>query len=432
MIGAAEMIENVQRIFGKCAVCGRTHPLVTREVCIEKGATERLISYIGDRGAECLVVCDGNTEKYARRIAGGARCGMVTLPAGAHATEVTVDMLRERASHTRCALMVACGSGSLHDTVRYFAHEKGIPFISYPTAASVDGFVSGVAAMTWHSQKLTFPAVPPVALFADDDVYADAPARLTASGAADMLGKYTALLDWRAAHILIGEPLCERIYALEKEALDEITHAVLHRSALDDAAYTKLIMNGLILSGLAMQLQENSRPASGAEHHLSHFWEMHLSNPECGALHGEQVGVGLLYVLDAYKSFLSRDTLLTERFLHPDLERVFDTERLRSVFDSLTDGILHENMPAGQESCSLAQLRLLPDEAEAELRRAVGALPSREDAERLLRACGAPASLSELGLPEEEAFIRKSVEFAPYVRNRLTLLKLIAAEHAVW
>ena len=33
-------------------------------------------------------------------------------------------------------------------------------------------------------------------------------------------------------------------------------------------------MYALLLSGLAMQMVGNSRPASGAEHHMSHLWEM--------------------------------------------------------------------------------------------------------------------------------------------------------------
>lgn len=423
------MIEKVKSAAGVCPVCGKTHELITGEVYVESGATERLIRALRTDSRKAFVICDENTEKYACRIAEGAGCDRFALPAGAHATEISVQAVREHADGKGYGLLIACGSGSVHDTVRYFAHESGLSFYSYPTAASVDGFVSGVAAMTWHGQKLTFPAVPPCAVYADDDVYAEAPARLTASGAADILGKFTALFDWRAAHILCGEHLCERIYTLEMDALKETAYAVLHRSEYSAAAYTKLIMNALILSGLAMQLQGNSRPASGSEHHLSHFWEMHLINPEIGSLHGEQVGVGLLCVLDVYKSFAARETLLSDRFLRPDCGRVFDVERLTPVFGALTEGILHENMPNGPASSSLSQIHV-PDRkmAEEELRRALAELPSREEAEGMLRAFGAPAAPYELGLSADTDFVRRSCAFAPYVRNRLSLLKVIAAE----
>lgn len=423
------MIEKAKKLAGKCPVCGKTHPLITSEVYVGADATEKLIDYIGGRGSRCLVIADENTEKYARVIAGRAGCLSFALPAGSHATEITTGKLLDFCADKEIGLFVACGSGSIHDTVRYCAHEKKLPFVSYPTAASVDGFVSGVAAMTWYGQKLTFPAVPPVALFADDNVYAHAPARLTASGAADILGKYTALADWRAAQILTGEHLCENIYALEKEALDETAYAILHRSEYDNVSYTRLIMNGLILSGLAMQLQENSRPASGAEHHMSHFWEMHLINPESEGLHGEQVGVGLLAVLDEYKKFASRDVLLTDAFLSPDMEKIMERSRLETVFGELTDGILKENMPDGPDSCSLTKLSVT-DRAEAQrkLRDVLQELPTAEQAGEMLRLCGSPCTLGELGLPEDTDLTARSAEFAPYVRNRLSLLKLIAAE----
>ena len=49
------------------------------------------------------------------------------------------------------------------------------------------------------------------------------------------------------------------------------------------------LMYGLILSGLAMQMVGNSRPASGSEHHFSHFWEMEIINPPLPYYHGERL-----------------------------------------------------------------------------------------------------------------------------------------------
>ena len=46
--------------------------------------------------------------------------------------------------------------------------------------------------------------------------------RLTASGAADLLGKYTALADWKITHILTGEYICEEICEMEYQALDAL------------------------------------------------------------------------------------------------------------------------------------------------------------------------------------------------------------------
>jgi glycerol-1-phosphate dehydrogenase [NAD(P)+] len=49
----------------------------------------------------------------------------------------------------------------------------------------------------------------------------------------------------------------------------------------------------------------NSRPASGAEHHIAHFWEMHLlaeNRPQ--VLHGIKVAFTTLIIIDIYKKLL--------------------------------------------------------------------------------------------------------------------------------
>ena len=189
---------------------------------------------------------------------------MKTVARNAHATEIWCAEVGSCVDAEKPDVMIACGSGSVHDIVRYVACEKGIPFLSYPTAASVDGFVSGVAAMTWHGQKLTFPSSPPAASFANPAVFASAPARLTASGVGDVLGKYTSLFDWRVGQILTGEYLCEELAALETEAIEALVEAIGNRAAIGGEAYCTKVMNALQSSGLAIQLSGNSRPASGA------------------------------------------------------------------------------------------------------------------------------------------------------------------------
>ncbi len=49
-----------------------------------------------------------------------------------------------------------------------------------------------------------------------------------------------------------------------------------------------------------MQIVGSSRPASGAEHHMSHLWKMEVINGHLDAYHGEKVGVGLLLCIDKY------------------------------------------------------------------------------------------------------------------------------------
>lgn len=418
------MLHKAKKIVSGCS-CGGNHRIQTSVLEVRDGATELLISYIKEHYDSChaLLVCDENTEKYAAPIAKKIDCRLFTLPGGAHANEIETERLGSYLKETgTVGVMIACGSGSVHDIVRYCAHERGIDFVSYPTAASVDGFVSGVAAMTMHGQKLTYPSSSPVALFAEPSVFCDAPNRLTASGVGDMIGKLVSLFDWQVSNILTGEPLCRDIFDMTKEALDVIIDASDKGAGGGD--FPILVMKGLLLSGLAMQLAGNSRPASGSEHHMSHFWEMHVANEPTEALHGEKVGVGTLYMLSYIKAnadILNHDIIIDDR-------KIFSKDIVSPVYGTLTDGIIKENAPLGFGSSALAKLGENSLKAHADkLLRLIEDLPSSEKVRSILSRSGGCTTLSDISLPDSERFIETSLTFSPYVRNRLTFAKIISA-----
>ena len=420
------MFEHVSKIMRSCP-CGRRHTLLTEECVVSPDAEREMRDYLRSKGwTDPLIIADDNTVKFAPRLTDLFPAKVETVDGHAHATEVWCARVGETVDRERPDVLIACGSGSVHDITRYVAHERGIPFVSYPTAASVDGFVSGVAAMTWHGQKLTFPASPPAASFANPAVFASAPARLTASGVGDVLGKYTSLFDWRVGQILTGEYLCEELVSLEAEAIGALVDALENRETIGEEAYCEKVMNALQISGLAIQLSGNSRPASGAEHHMSHLWEMHRLNETNDGLHGEQVAVGLLAVSRVYHRALA-DGLDYGRIAAIDPAKVMDRAALEPVFRDLTDGILRENLPDGTPaSSSLTKIRLT-DDTDRLLHEAERALPSSGEIERLLKLAGTPTTPAEIGLDASPEFLAESLRYAPYVRDRLTLLKVLAA-----
>ena len=153
--------------FAKPCPCGHVHEIVVEDIFIESGAIRRLPGLIAQKGfKKPVVICDENTY----RVAGEAvmellpESGLIVLdPTNLHANERAVAMVEEKLAKVgETDVMLAVGSGTVHDATRYVAHKIGVPFISVPTAASVDGFVSTVAAMTWHGCKQTFPAVAPI------------------------------------------------------------------------------------------------------------------------------------------------------------------------------------------------------------------------------------------------------------------------------
>ncbi len=409
---------------GEC-ICGKSHQLAVEEIYLEAGALKRFPEILkNERYAKYhkfAVICDENTYEAAGRqvekMLGGIP--VVQLESeGLHADEIGVEK-------TACGLdgvgevdcLLAVGSGTIHDLTRYLAYQKRIPFISIPTAASVDGFVSTTAAMSWYGFKNSMQAVAPILVVADSNILAAAPMRLTASGVGDLLGKYTALADWQIAHLLTGEYICQRICDMEYTALENLKQSLagLERGEID--AYEKL-MYGLLLSGLAMQMANQSRPASGAEHQLAHFWEMAVIHDHIDAYHGEKVGVGLLLVSDIYHkalSYLKNGDFKISSHVEVEtglIEKAFENPDLRSrIMETNTPNPLTAIDPARLEAETASIIQLIET------------IPPREELEELLKIVHGKISIEDIGL--SSALKTPSVQLSPYIKNRLTFARIL-------
>lgn len=167
---------------GKCA-CGRTHEMSTRAAVIEPGCLSQFEKYMeefGINGRRCALYAQ-NTFAAAEGKRPWAEQEIVLDPNGLHADEIsTADVLEKLEDNVE--VIIAIGSGTIHDIARFCANARGIRFVSVPTAASVDGFCSTVAAMTWHGFKKTIPAVAPEIVIADIDIIKNAPPELVRSG----------------------------------------------------------------------------------------------------------------------------------------------------------------------------------------------------------------------------------------------------------
>jgi glycerol-1-phosphate dehydrogenase [NAD(P)+] len=258
-------------------------------IVIARDAIERLAA---QAPAEPLVVMDANTREAAgARVAGllgDAPVFVFDRREGLHAGPE--EAARVRALLAPGVTPIAVGSGVITDIVRYAADQTGRDFISVPTAASMDGYSSSVAAMQLNGVKVTYPARAPIAIYADPRVLGAAPQALTSAGIGDLLGKATAGVDWLAAHLLYGERYDAAIAAGTREAMMLAAGSVPALMAGEPAAQRDLL-GGLIQSGLNIARFGNSRPASGLEHHASHFWDLLAARGmrEHGS-HGLQVG----------------------------------------------------------------------------------------------------------------------------------------------
>jgi glycerol-1-phosphate dehydrogenase [NAD(P)+] len=188
------------------------------------------------------------------------------------------------------SVVLGVGGGKDIDIAKFSSANKKVQFISVPTAASHDGIASPVVSMKGHGKPYSFMAQAPVAILADTDVIAHSPFRLFVSGCGDVVGKYTAVRDWKLAHRIRNEYYGD--YAADLALMSArlvMRNANIMKSVNDTGVRT--LVEALISCGVAMSIAGSSRPCSGAEHLFSHALDMTAPHP---AFHGEQVGVGTI------------------------------------------------------------------------------------------------------------------------------------------
>lgn len=397
--------------------CGRNHEVTIKGVYIGPDAAYYLRDAVPAAGlsGKAVAVYDGNTWEAMGQKAPSAAREIVLPPHNLHADEHGVEQVMAKLDSAD--FLYAVGSGTVHDITRYCAAKIGVPFVSMPTAASVDGFASTVAAMTWHGFKKTMPGVAPTLIAADIDVLAAAPMRLTRSGVGDILGKYVCLADWQIGHALTGEYFCEGIYGMMRRAVDIVSDCIDGLVEGDKDAFEKL-QYGLVLSGIAMQLAGNSRPASGAEHHVSHLIEIGVPWLEkSDALHGEKVGVGTLLCAEQYNAWKGKDLSALMRAVegYAPLDKV----ALEPAFAGLTDEVLEENA----NDCLLDVQKPVSEATMTKVSAALASVPEASVIRAALERTGALLTLADIGVREDAA--QEILYWSPYVRNRLTFMRLL-------
>jgi len=189
--------------------------------------------------------------------------------------------------------LIGVGGGRVIDTAKIVSYNLEKQFISIPTAASHDGIASASATVPSRRRSHSLKAHPPAAIIADTGIIASAPHRLLASGCADIISNYTAVLDWELARRLRGEPVSEYAFTLSRMTAEILVkNADLIRPHQEESAW--IVTKALVSSGVAMSIAGSSRPASGGEHKFSHALDRLA--PEKG-LHGEKCGIGTIITM---------------------------------------------------------------------------------------------------------------------------------------
>lgn len=297
--------------------CGRRHSVDIKNIAIGKGVVNNLPDILKEfKDKKIILVSDKNTWQIA-----GERVLNILQDAGfskitAYTAEsedypivvpderVVARLLYETPNDTE--LLLAVGSGTINDLCKIVAYKMRIASVTVGTAPSMDGYASPMSPLIVNHAKVTYTTQYPDALVCDSEIMQTAPDVMFRAGFGDIVGKYTALADWQLTVKMNGEYWCDTTAKLVRNAVNKcVDNAEKYMQhdldAIDD------MNEALVLSGIAMGLVGISRPASGSEHHIAHFWELDaLKKGIEHPLHGNSVGVGSIVSSKAYEIMKER------------------------------------------------------------------------------------------------------------------------------
>lgn len=411
--------------------CGRQHVCPIEDIVIKEDAISEVPALLASENYRNIyVVSDKNTESaaghYLKSVLKGAGISYSEIVLEAdnlHADEYGIGSVLVGLP-AKCDLILAVGSGTINDLCRFVSFKMEIDYFIIATAPAMDGYASNVSAMITSHLKTTYETKCPTKIIGDINVLSKAPLSMITAGAGDILGKYVCLADWKLSHLITGEYHCAHVDAMVRESIETVVDYADGIRGRDKKAVTA-IMEALVLSGIAMSYIGNSRPASGSEHHLSHYWEMmFLQQGEHGAFHGTKVAVGTVIGLRMYEML---PELLKETDSRVEKGRDFDEELWKShiigKYGVCAAGVIALEEQVHKNSTLEVKKRLpLIKANRTEIEKLALTLPSAAEIMELLKSMEAPYLPKHIGADRE--MVRDSILYAKELRNRYGILQL--------
>ncbi|MBR7133692.1 MAG: sn-glycerol-1-phosphate dehydrogenase [Clostridia bacterium] len=396
--------------------CGKKHTCSIDYVYIEKNAIDRLKEICRENN-NILLVADQNTFSAAGEKTEAALAGKSIKKVIFSGDTILIPderAIKEVTDKLACSdLIIGIGSGVIQDLCKYVSFYNKIPYIIVATAPSMDGYASTGAAMITGGMKVTYPAGLPTAILADTEVLKAAPIDMIKAGYGDIIGKFSALNDWKLSHCINGEYFCEYIYNLTFEQIQKtlsLADGILKR----DEQSIKTLMEALVVIGILMSFAGSSRPASGSEHHLSHFFEITgiITNTEY-LPHGIDVAFSTVMTASLREKLLSRK--FPSKIYRPSREAY--EKRIREIYRETADGCIALQDKVGYYSADKTAIFL---EKESEIREILSEMPSAEQIKEML-------SLAELDIKDFYSLygkekIETALLYAKDLKDRYTVL----------
>lgn len=395
--------------------CGMDHRCGIHDIRIGSGLVTQVGEILRENGFPRRLLLIGDRDTLA------AAAGIEESLTGFEVTRHCYDTLRVATMDDvrlvedyldRVDAVVAVGAGSIHDPSRLACARRNKPLCLFATAPSMDGFASYNAPIVDGGFKTTHAAKCPEVIIADTKILAAAPKALKSAGFGDMISKYIALIDWQVSHLVTGEAYCPRVAELTRTAVDRLM-TMADRVTLEDEETAAAVLESLLMTGIAMSFTRTSRPGSGTEHILAHYWEcIELLEGKIPNFHGEDVGVATLLTLREYEALAGRETVTA----HPEVN---DWDAVYRAYGPLAGDVRQLNTP--DTITDGIEPRVI-EEKWPEIRAIVRSVPDYDACYRAMKAAGCKTTIAEIG--KDPAFVAESLLYHPYMRRRLSLRRV--------
>lgn len=402
--------------FKKDCSCGRKHETAIKDVQIESGIVHRVGEILkkNDFSKNLLLVADKNTIKAADGILESLDGFLIEYKIYDNLRVATMDHVNEVENliKGRDISVLSVGTGSVNDSCRLAAARQDKKLCIFATAPSMDGFASYGAPIVCNGFKFSYDAKSPEVIIADTKILADAPAELKSAGFGDMIAKYVGLVDWGISTLLTGEYYCERIAKLTRDAVDELME-MSDKVCVKDEHTAGKIFEALLKTGIGMSFAQNSRPASGSEHIISHLIEcVELRDGIIPNFHGDDVGVCTLEMLKYYNSLAENASIETEN------EDV-DWEDIYAFYAEMADNVRKLNTPDNIiDSVDKDDLK----NKWSDIVKIIKSVPSYDECKAAMQRAGCKITVADIG--KSQKLFDDCVKYSPYMRKRITLLRL--------
>ncbi len=413
---------NINALLGshKCS-CGKTHNCDIKAVLIGSRVLKQIGTLI-EKYHHILLVADNNTyavcgETVKAQLGDRLDQFVVIEREGVLIPneEAVAEVQEYLTDHTD--LIMGIGSGVMQDLCKYVSHMANLPYQIIATAPSMDGYASVGAAMIMENMKITYNAHVPEAIVGDTDILRNAPMEMIQAGYGDILGKFSCLNDWKLSRVVNGEYFCQEVYDLTYDMLQK-TKDLGEKLQNRDGAAIQTLMEALVGVGVAMAYVGNSRPASGSEHHLSHFFEVvGILNDEPYFAHGIDVAYSAVYTQSLRDKLLANVAWDVNAKRENDFSYETYEKEIHRIYTAAADGVI-----ALQKKLGWYEVNRLPiyEEKWEAIKEVLAEAPSAEELKGYLSSVG--LDIKEFKNTYGQEKIENALKYGKDLKDRYSVL----------